>query len=222
MMHKNEVNLESIVSRLNDDGYAVVEEFLPASVIQKLGKLAKKHFAQNNMQAAKIGLKNKLRNNAIRGDHIIWLEEDSQNEDINNYFDQMCVLKKAFNQQLFLNVHEIESHFAIYPIGAFYQKHLDQFGHFSTDLKLTDQALNIQMSNLQARQISSVLYLNENWLASDGGQLRLFLKEDDFIDVLPNAGRLVLFLSAQFWHEVLPAKVERLSIAGWFRSRNRI
>jgi len=29
----------------------------------------------------------------------------------------------------------------------------------------------------------------------------------------------VIFLSARFAHEVLPAKRERLSIAGWFKSR---
>jgi SM-20-related protein len=29
----------------------------------------------------------------------------------------------------------------------------------------------------------------------------------------------VLFMSARFEHEVLPARDERLSIAGWFRRR---
>ena len=126
---------------------------------------------------------------------------------INNlvYFEKMHELKKAFNEYLFLNVHEIEAHFACYPVGSFYQKHLD---HFS------------QVSGNQTRQLSSVLYLNKDWQASNGGELRLYLKDNEFIDILPNAGRLVLFLSAQFWHEVLPAKVERLSLTGWFRTRN--
>ena len=216
-MHKNEPKIELIISHLIHDGYVVVEDFLQSDVIENLNKLAKIHYAQKTMQAAKVGLKNKLRNNSIRGDHIVWLEENSQNEDVKIYFEQMQLLKQAFNEHLFLNMQEIESHFAIYPVGAFYQKHLDQFGHVSAI-----QTLNNQTSNIQARQISSVLYLNKNWRTALGGQLRLYLNNDDFIDILPNAGRLVLFLSAQFWHEVLPAKVERLSITGWFRTRNQI
>ena len=208
MTLKNEPKLESVINNLANCGYVVVDDFLPANIVENLNKLAKDHYAQNNMQAAKVGSKNKLQNNAIRGDSIVWLDENNennQNNDIQVYFEKMHELKKAFNEYLFLNVHEIEAHFACYPVGSFYQKHLDQFS---------------QVSGNQTRQLSSVLYLNKDWQASNGGELRLYSKDNEFIDILPNAGRLVLFLSAQFWHEVLPAKVERLSLTGWFRTRN--
>ena len=39
-------------------------------------------------------------------------------------------------------------------------------------------------------------------------------------DVLPRGGTLVVFLSDRFPHEVLPARRERLSLAGWFRRRS--
>jgi Rps23 Pro-64 3,4-dihydroxylase Tpa1-like proline 4-hydroxylase len=39
------------------------------------------------------------------------------------------------------------------------------------------------------------------------------------LDILPMAGRLVLFLSGEFWHEVRPAKRPRMSLTGWFRTR---
>jgi len=64
--------------------------------------------------------------------------------------------------------------------------------------------------------------LNDAWQAADGGQLRLYLDgmaEAPYLDVLPTAGTLVAFLSSRFWHEVMPAKRERMSITGWFRSR---
>jgi SM-20-related protein len=38
-------------------------------------------------------------------------------------------------------------------------------------------------------------------------------------DLLPLAGNLLLFNSAQLAHEVLPARRERLSLTGWFRRR---
>jgi len=41
---------------------------------------------------------------------------------------------------------------------------------------------------------------------------------DAHLDIYPRDGRLVLFLSADFEHEVLPAARERLSVAGWFRT----
>ena len=70
-----------------------------------------------------------------------------------------------------------------------------------------------------------ILYLNQNWLAEHGGELRLYLNHDDnlkstaFIDVLPVTGRLVIFLSDIFYHEVLPATRDRMSLTGWFLTR---
>ena len=206
-MLKNEQKFKLIINNLADCGYVVVEDFLPANIIDILNKLAKDKYAQNNMQAARVGSKNKLQDTAISGDSIFWIDENNQNNDTQAYFKKMHKLKEAVNQHLFLNVHEVEAHFACYPVDSFYKKHLDQFS---------------QGSNNQSRQLSSVLYLNKNWQASDGGELRLHLNDNLFIDISPIAGRLVLFLSAQFWHEVLPAKAERLSLTGWFRARNLI
>jgi SM-20-related protein len=42
------------------------------------------------------------------------------------------------------------------------------------------------------------------------------------IKVLPSFGTIVVFLSEEFPHEVLPAKRDRYSIAGWFRLNNSI
>ena len=36
----------------------------------------------------------------------------------------------------------------------------------------------------------------------------------------PQAGKLLLFLSARFEHEVLPARRDRMSIACWMRQRS--
>jgi SM-20-related protein len=111
-------------------------------------------------------------------------------------------LRRAFNQCLLLGLEEFESHYAVYPPGAGYVRHLD---------RLRDD---------DARVLSAVLYLNEDWREADGGALRLYLADGTHRDMLPCAGRLVLFLSAEFEHEVLPATRERASIAGWFRQRN--
>ncbi len=119
----------------------------------------------------------------------------------------MQTLKQLLNEQLFMNLHALETHIAHYPVGSIYQKHLDQFSHGNDP-------------ELQHRQLSAVLYLNQDWHESLGGELRLYLNENEHLDILPNAGRMVLFLSARFWHEVRPAHRERLSVTGWFRTRS--
>jgi SM-20-related protein len=69
-----------------------------------------------------------------------------------------------------------------------------------------------------------VLYLNRAWRETDGGAVRMYVGEaagpserESHVDIAPHAGTLVLFLSADFEHEVLPASRERMSVAGWFR-----
>ena len=139
----------------------------------------------------------------VRGDEIRWLQQPVSSEPQRTCLDHFEQLRLALNRTLQLGLFEFESHFARYPAGAFYARHIDQFRDDSH------------------RKLSCVLYLNENWKPEDGGELRLYLDGDgaEFEDVLPQDGRLVVFLSGRFAHEVLPAKRERLSIAGWFRTR---
>ena len=83
----------------------------------------------------------------------------------------------------------------VYPPGAFYKKHLDQFNRDDH------------------RKLSIICYLNNDWLPEYGGQLRMWISGKP-IDVLPTAGRLVCFRSDMTEHEVLPATHPRLSITG--------
>jgi SM-20-related protein len=45
------------------------------------------------------------------------------------------------------------------------------------------------------------------------------VNDTETLDVLPEGGTLVAFLSERFQHEVLPARRERLALTGWFRRR---
>ena len=67
--------------------------------------------------------------------------------------------------------------------------------------------------------VSTVVYLNQNWGAEDGGELVLYRDDADQegIKVTPLMGTIVVFLSEEFPHEVLPANRDRFSIAGWYR-----
>jgi SM-20-related protein len=110
-------------------------------------------------------------------------------------------LRVYLNRRLFLGLFSYEGHFAHYEPGAFYKRHVDAFRGESN------------------RVLTTVFYLNWGWQAEDGGELLLYEENqtEAFARVIPRMGKLAVFLSEEFPHEVLPAKRDRYSIAGWYR-----
>lgn len=133
----------------------------------------------------------------IRGDKIYWLSNDEQEDSIKNYFSNMNNLKDYLNRELYLGLKEYTGHYAIYPKGAFYKKHLD----------------NIKNSN--NRVVTFITYLNEDWKHESGGQLVIYL-DGNRVEIEPEMGDIVCFLSDKIEHEVLEAKTNRSAITGWF------
>jgi len=106
-----------------------------------------------------------------------------------------------------MGIEEKEFHYAIYPEGTYYQRHVDAF------------------KNDDRRTLSMVFYLNdEDWKEEYGGQLALYLPKEDgteeTVNILPVAGRLAIFDSKIIPHEVLPVKQPRYSITGWLKTRS--
>mmetsp|Transcript_69957 Transcript_69957/g.216288 ORF Transcript_69957/g.216288 Transcript_69957/m.216288 type:complete len:116 (-) Transcript_69957:90-437(-) len=78
------------------------------------------------------------------------------------------------------------------------------------------------------RELTAIIYLTpKDWDAKqDGGELKLYLRSEQFLEspenkglrevayVAPTGGKLVVFFSA-LWHEVLPAYRERRALTLW-------
>lgn len=190
-----------IVDDLAENGWSQQNIFLPASLTLELEKECRKRAAEGELEPAGIGrgLAHEVRE-GIRGDRIQWLEA-GQADCCDSYLELMDSLRLALNRGLFLGLEDYESHFAQYPPGAFYLRHVDRF------------------RDDDKRMVSAVLYLNNAWLPEHGGQLRMYLKGEVAYDVQPTGGCLVVFLSGEIPHEVLPATRDRLSLTGWFRRR---
>lgn len=190
--------LDNLVER----GWSQHQLFLPADLTLAL---AAECLALRNVDALKwasVGRgKQQTRQASIRGDQIRWLKA-GQSLACDRYLQIMDNLRLLLNRHLFLGLDEYESHFAFYAPGASYMKHLDRF------------------RDDDCRTISAVIYLNEDWLPEQGGALRLHPEGECTEDITPLACRLVLFLSADMQHEVLPATRDRMSLAGWFRRRS--
>ncbi|AXA27699.1 MULTISPECIES: 2OG-Fe(II) oxygenase [Pseudomonas] len=193
--------LSTIVDDLATRGWSQQALFLPLELADALAAECRRRHAEGELNPAGVGrgAAQEVRE-AIRGDQIQWIDP-GQAEACDRYLELMDNLRQAINQGLFLGLEDFECHFALYPPGAFYRRHLDRF------------------RDDDRRMVSVVLYLNERWQPEDGGQLRMFLADDVEHDVQPEAGSLVVFLSGEVPHEVLPANRERLSLTGWFRRR---
>jgi len=194
-----------VAEDLERNGYAVVQDFLDADLVDCLAADCRARLRSQPLQLAAVGRGAARRvDRSVRGDYTQWLDRAAPEPLHAAYLSRMHALRQTLNRELLLGLDEIEAHFALYPPGARYARHRDRF------------------HDDDARVVSSALYLNRDWIEGDGGALRLHLPVNPgapFEDIYPVAGRLVLFLSADFEHEVLPAARERLSIAGWYRRR---
>lgn len=190
-----------IVDDLVAQGWSQQNLFVPDALTFELAAECRLRAAAGELEPAAVGrgAAQEVRE-AVRGDRIQWLEP-GQADICDQYLQIMDSLRMALNRGLFLGLEDFESHFAQYPPGAFYRRHLDRF------------------RDDDKRMVSAVLYLNDNWQTEQGGQLRMYLDNDRAHDVDPVGGSLVVFLSGEVPHEVLPASRDRLSLTGWFRRR---
>ncbi|MHB8455894.1 MAG: 2OG-Fe(II) oxygenase [Acidiferrobacterales bacterium] len=195
-----------ITADLEQYGWSICPDFLEPAQTSELAMEARKLSESGALHPAAVGRGGKRDVRAeTRGDRICWLDPVRVSKVQQSVMDALEALRLAINSVLYLGLFEYEGHFAVYPRGAFYSRHLDQF-----------------QDNPQ-RVMSCILYLNEGWCESDGGQLRLYLDsaaDSLHMDINPQGGTLVTFLSDRFYHEVLPATRERLSLTGWFRVRD--
>ncbi|MCQ4286489.1 2OG-Fe(II) oxygenase [Pseudomonas stutzeri] len=191
----------TIIDDLATRGWSLQSAFLSSDVTRQLADECRRRYAEGALAPAGVGRgEEQAVREGIRGDHIHWLEE-GQAAVCDAYLTLMDELRQALNRELFLGLEEFECHFALYPPGAFYQTHLDRF------------------RDDDSRCVSAVLYLNPDWRAADGGELRMYLADGSSLDIPPLAGNLVVFLSGSFPHEVLVTQTDRLSLTGWFRRR---
>lgn len=191
------INLESICDSFYRDGIAVCDNFVSeeevalflSDIDSQLGAFSK----------AGIGRKEDYQVNAgVRGDFIRWIDPDKETLYREHYFGRLQAIISAFNRRFYLGVQSHEHHLAWYPPGTRYTRHVDTF------------------KNTDARVVSTVLYLNQNWRPADGGELCIYPREREPVVIEPVAGRLALFEST-LEHEVLESRAPRYSITGWFK-----
>ncbi|KAF0814742.1 hypothetical protein IGB42_00797 [Andreprevotia sp. IGB-42] len=195
-MHADVFN--AIADGLAGPGWVTVEGFL--SDTEAAALLAHARERRDNFSRAGIGREGLHQlNAAIRSDEVLWLDNEEAADQL--ALQRLDAVREMLNRDLYLGLAELECHLAVYPEGSFYSRHIDQH------------------RNQDTRVVTIVLYLNADWQPENGGELRLYLDDGSHQDILPQAGKLVVFMSDRFEHEVLPARRERWSLTGWLRRR---
>ena len=196
---------EPVIDGILSNGYGVADDFLRTSEVTALVNRLHERRMAGQFRAAGIGNQRVTVENTVRGDEILWIEEATATQEEQAFLQRIGAFVEYVNQTCYLGLREYEFHYALYPPGTFYKRHLDQFRSDSR------------------RKLSVICYLNTDWKETDGGQLAVYLPgangtSEQQIIIQPVASRLVCFESGRLEHEVLPATCERLSVTGWLKT----
>lgn len=184
------------IDQLADRDYVVIDNFLPDEDHAQMRSFLMDRLEEDKFKQAGIGsVYNNLTEKAIRSDFTYWLDRE-RDQEIHTFFRVVEETIGNLNRYCFLSLSGFEFHFAHYPKGTFYKRHLDQFKERSN------------------RLISMIIYLNEDWSKGDGGELVIY-RDDEAITVEPLNNRCILFKSHVLEHEVLISNKDRFSVTGW-------
>lgn len=197
---------ERIINDISESQFSVIDNFFNPNEVEILRHSLLEKYEADNFKKAAIGNKlNETIERSVRGDVILWIDERQANSAEQLFFEKINTLVNYLNKTCFLGILQKEFHYAIYPLGTFYKRHIDTF------------------QNDDRRKLSLVCYLNEDgWLVANGGALCLYLKENNLEiekNIYPLPGRVVIFESQVIEHEVKIVHTQRLSITGWLKTR---
>ncbi|MCP5182537.1 MAG: 2OG-Fe(II) oxygenase [Pseudomonadales bacterium] len=196
------VLLDAVADALVASGWGVFPMPLPTETVLDLLQQAR---STADYHEAGIGRQGELaRNVFVRRDEVAWIDGEAACE--RAWVQWLETLRVHLNRTLMLGADQFETHYAHYPPGAFYRRHLDAFRGETN------------------RRVTVVAYLNAGWMTTDGGELVLYSLEggDEVVRIPPRFGSVAIFLSEQFPHEVLPTRAHRYSLTAWLRVRDAL
>lgn len=188
------------MDQLAEREFVVVDQFIQEDLFRTIMSFFREKEEGDELRKAGIGSSGEFQiKTAVRGDFTYWLDRSTDTE-LAPFFGLMDELTESLRKFCYLSLSDSEFHIAKYPKGSHYDRHLDQFQERSN------------------RQITVLIYLNENWKPGDGGELKIYRPDGDLL-IEPKACLLLLFRSDTVEHEVLTTNVPRYSLTGWLLRR---
>lgn len=197
---------ETIINDLLQQNYSVIDNFFSEDQVILLRNSLLDKYREDCFKKAAIGSKFEEKIlTEVRGDFVLWMEEASANDTEHLFFDKINSMVDYLNKTCFLGILHKEFHYAVYPKGTYYKRHLDTF------------------QNDDRRKLSLVCYLNDiDWKTENGGELVIYSNAAgvDPLVIHPLPGRVVIFESQILEHEVKQVLAsQRYSITGWLKTR---
>lgn len=187
------------------DGYisnqvGISTSFLTAKLAAELKTNLTSLYNNDEMKLAGIG-NNHLhtQDKSVRSDKIYWMNPKDKIQSEKEFFDLIDSFVEYLNINCFTGIKSYEFHYAYYEVGSFYKKHIDQF------------------KSDGGRAFSLIMYLNPEWIESNGGQLKIY-KPQSVELISPDNQKCVFFKSNELAHEVQLSKAPRMSITGWLKT----
>lgn len=193
--------IERVVQQILERDRAVIDGFFPDQILCSLRDRIAQLQAEDALRPAAVGAAGQKEvHTEIRPDFIRWWPDAPELPAERDFLGEVEALASYLNQTCFTGIRRWEFMYAVYPPGAHYERHVDDF------------------KSKNARKFSMVTYLNEAWQPGHGGELVLYDvagRPSETVD--PLFRRTVIFSSPQVEHEVLPAVADRWSVTGWLR-----
>lgn len=218
----------SLIEGLATQGWAHAPAVLDPELVDALRTEAEAIDGAGETHAGRIGRGAvETRKETIRRTRIAWLDGSSPAQA--RFLSGAEALRLEINRALFAGLFEFEAHYAVYPPGGFYARHLDAFAPRPG----AQPGAALGPKAARSRVVSLVVFLNRSWRKSDGGELAIWPAAPDSPDgrpdlqaldriapaaeIAPEGGGLVLMMSETIPHEVRLSHADRYAIAGWFR-----
>ena len=120
--------LDHISQEIYSNSYVVVDNFVDEAFRMALLKEQTDLLNQGQFIKAAIGKGDQKQVRAeIRSDEVLWMDPTNLSPLQAIFWAKVAEVKQVLNRRCFLGLKSFEGHFARYPIGSFYKRHLDQF-----------------------------------------------------------------------------------------------
>ncbi|MDP4963566.1 MAG: hypothetical protein NWQ55_00750, partial [Salibacteraceae bacterium] len=135
-----------IAEEILENSISVNDQIIDLETVVALREEATTDYENGAFEKARIGKGiGKQRIAEIRGDQVRWLDKNRATQAQLTYWKWIDGLRNYLSEFFRIHLERTELHFAYYPKGAFYSRHLDQFKEHSD------------------RIFSIILYLNTEW-----------------------------------------------------------
>ncbi len=190
----------TLINSFIENKVGIADNFLSETLSRHLKQNLLTLHTKNLLQVAGTGHNTRVNyTDLFRSDVIYWLDRGHNDVHENSFFDLMDAFVSFLNETCYTGITGYEFHYTLYEAGSFYKRHLDQF------------------RGNDSRKYSMIMYLNEDWKKTDGGELCIH-HGDRTENIPPVNGKCVFFKSSELEHEVLPNHKPRMSITGWLKS----